>query len=143
MKVLIVGAGFAGAVHARLLAEQGIEVHVIDKRDHVGGNCFDFVGETGVRVHRYGPHLFHTSNMKVVEWLSRFTQWSDYQHRVKAKLPDGKLVPLPVNIETVNGVFGLSLSTPEQLQEFLTSRAVATRILPMPSNIFMPQWVRS
>jgi UDP-galactopyranose mutase len=95
-----VGAGFSGAVLARELAEYGFSVKVIDKRGHVGGNAFDYVNEIGLRVHQYGPHLFHTSNMKVVDWLSRFTEWTPYQHKVKAQLRDGRLVTLPVNRET-------------------------------------------
>lgn len=89
---------------ARELAEAGYRVTVVEKRDHVGGNAFDFVNEFGIRVHRYGPHLFHTSNMKVVEWLSRFTRWLPYQHKVKALLHDGRLVTLPVNRETTAAV---------------------------------------
>ncbi|WP_183830586.1 FAD-dependent oxidoreductase [Aliirhizobium cellulosilyticum] len=81
-KLLVVGAGFAGAVHARELANAGHEVDVIDKRDHIAGNCFDYVHDCGVRIHRYGPHLFHTSNDRVAEWLSQFTGWLPYEHRV-------------------------------------------------------------
>ena len=73
---------------------------VIDKRSHLGGNAFDYVNAHGIRVHAYGPHLFHTSNTEVVNWLSRFTEWLPYQHRVKALLADGRLVTLPVNAET-------------------------------------------
>lgn len=99
-RVLVVGAGLTGAVIARELAEFGIRVDVIEARTHVGGNTFDFVNEYGIRVHRYGPHLFHTSNLAVVNWLSRFTAWTPYQHRVKALLADGRYVTLPVNAET-------------------------------------------
>ena len=100
MQILVVGAGFSGAVIARELAEHGFDIHVIDKRNHVGGNAWDFINEYGIRVHQYGPHLFHTSNRVVVEWLSRFTAWIPYRHRVKAMLPDGRLVAFPVNAET-------------------------------------------
>jgi UDP-galactopyranose mutase len=96
-RILIVGAGFSGAVVARELAEAGFSVDVIDKRDHIGGNAFDFVNEHGIRIHKYGPHLFHTSNEKVFRYLSRFTEWIPYRHRVKAMLSDGRLVTLPVN----------------------------------------------
>lgn len=99
-KILVVGAGLSGAVIARELAEQGHQITVIDKRDHVAGNAYDFMNEYGIRVHQYGPHLFHTSNDKVVEWLSRFTEWIPYQHKVKALLADGRHVTLPVNKET-------------------------------------------
>ena len=99
-KILVVGAGLSGAVIARELAEQGHQIMVIDKRDHVAGNAYDYVNEFGIRVHQYGPHLFHTSNDKVVAWLSRFTEWLPYQHKVKALLADGRHVTLPVNKET-------------------------------------------
>lgn len=99
-RVLVVGAGLTGAVIARELADAGVRVDVLEARSHVGGNAYDFVNEYGIRVHQYGPHLFHTSNQKVVDWLSRFTEWTPYQHRVKALLADGRHVTLPVNSET-------------------------------------------
>lgn len=98
--ILIVGAGFSGATVARVLAEAGYQIVVIEKRSHIAGNAYDYVNEFGIRVHAYGPHLFHTNNHKVVEWLSKFTQWLPYKHRVKAMLNDGRLVTLPVNNET-------------------------------------------
>jgi UDP-galactopyranose mutase len=98
--ILIVGAGFSGAVIARELAEVGHIVTVIDKRDHIGGNAYDFENEYGIRVHKYGPHLFHTNNKDVVDWLSKFTEWLPYKHKVKAILNDGRYVTLPVNKET-------------------------------------------
>ncbi len=100
MKILVVGAGFSGATIARLLAANGYHVDIIDKRNHLAGNAFDYVNEYGLRIHQYGPHLFHTSNMKVVDFLSEFTTWIRYQHKVKAQLKNGKLVTLPVNKET-------------------------------------------
>ena len=99
-KILVVGAGLSGSVVARECAEQGFSVTVIDKRSHIGGNCYDFVDEDGILTHLYGPHLFHTSEMDVVSWLSKFTEWTPYKHRVKAMLSDGRLVTLPVNLET-------------------------------------------
>ena len=107
MKVLVVGAGFAGATVARELAEAGHKVTVIDRRDHIGGNAYDFVNEHGIRVHRYGPHIWHTSNDEVQEWVSRFTQWTPYQHWVRAQLDDEVTVPLPVNHETIEEVFDI------------------------------------
>jgi len=98
--ILVVGAGFAGATVARELAIAGHSVRVIDKREHMGGNAYDFTNSHGIRVHQYGPHIFHTSNMEVVAWLSQFTEWIPYKHRVKAMLKDGQLVTLPVNRET-------------------------------------------
>ena len=100
MKILVVGAGLSGAVVSRQLAETGCEVTVIDKRDHIAGNAFDYTNEHGIRVHKYGPHLFHTSNNAVIEFLSNFTEWLPYKHKVKAMLSDGRLVTLPVNKET-------------------------------------------
>ena len=100
MNILVVGAGFSGVTIARLLAERGHAIMVIDQRPHVAGNAHDQVHESGIRFHTYGPHLFHTSNEKVVIWLSQFTEWLPYQHRVKAMLSDGRLVTLPVNRET-------------------------------------------
>jgi UDP-galactopyranose mutase len=119
--VLVVGAGFAGAVHARAVAEAGLRVVVIDKRSHIGGNAYDFTASSGVRVHKYGPHLFHTNNEKVFRWLSQFTAWVPYEHRVKAVLEDGRFVPLPVNLETINAVFGTSLASETDIKNFLVS----------------------
>ena len=122
--VLVVGAGFAGATYARELAEAGYRVEVIDRRSHIAGNAFDEEGPTGQRIHRYGPHLFHTNNKAVMDWLSRFGAFVPYEHRVQAVLPSGQLVPLPINRQTINTVFGVSLETPEQLQGFLDERAI-------------------
>jgi len=100
MKYLVVGAGLSGCVIARELAKAGHSVDVIDKRDHVAGNAYDYENEHGIRVHKYGPHLFHTNNEEVFEWLSHFTEWVEYRHKVKAQLSDGQYVTLPVNRET-------------------------------------------
>lgn len=100
MKILIVGAGLSGATIARVLADSGYQVNIIDRRNHVAGNAYDFINHIGIRVHKYGPHLFHTSDDKVVGFLSRFTEWNEYAHKVKAQLGNGKLVTLPVNRET-------------------------------------------
>lgn len=120
-RVLVVGAGFAGATYARTLAEHGYAVDVIDKRNHIAGNCHDYVHKTGVRVHTYGPHLFHTSNERVFNWLSRFTKWTPYFHKVVARLDDGRYLPIPVNLDTVNGVFNLELRTEEDVRNHLQS----------------------
>lgn len=99
---LIVGAGFAGATMARLLADAGQRVLVIDKRDHIGGNAYDYVNEHGVRVQKYGVHAFHTNSDAIWEFLSRFTEWHPYEHRVRALTPGcGYLVPFPINAETL------------------------------------------
>ena len=109
MGVLVVGAGLSGLTVARELADAGVSVDVIDSRSHLGGNTHDYRNDAGIRVHQYGPHLFHTSNQKVVDWLSRFTEWSPYEHRVKALLGDGRYVTLPVNAETTEIVGSDSL----------------------------------
>ena len=108
---LVVGAGFAGAVAARELAERGGKrVLVLERRPHVGGNAYDCQDEAGVLIHQYGPHIFHTNNPRVFEYLSRFTQWRDYQHRVIANLPDGKggrmTFPVPFNLTSLETAYG-------------------------------------
>lgn len=99
-KILVVGAGFSGVTIARLLSESGYKVHVVEKRDHVAGNAFDYINEFGIRVHKYGPHLFHTSNEDVFSWLSNFCEWVPYRHKVKAQVSSGEFLTLPVNAET-------------------------------------------
>lgn len=123
--VLVVGAGFAGAVHARCLAEAGVAVHVIDRRPHIAGNAHDALSQSGVRVHSYGPHLFHTNMGHVVDWLSRFGQFTPYEHRVQAVLADGRAVPLPINRTTINTVFGTRLETPGEVAAFLARLAIS------------------
>jgi len=122
---LIVGAGFAGATYARELAQAGYCVDIIDKRPHIAGNCYDSTHASGIRMHHYGPHLFHSSNQRVIEWLSQFTTWLPYIHKVVARLPDGRLVPMPVNLDTVNAVFGTKLSSAEDVEALLAQKAVA------------------
>src|SRR6202041_1514250 len=124
--VLVVGAGFAGATYARTLAEAGSTVHVIDRRAHIGGNAADWVDANGVRVHRYGPHLFHTNATPVFDWLRRFGAWTPYFHRVQAILPDGGFVPLPVNLDTISTVFGETLRSEAEAEAFLRGVAVST-----------------
>jgi UDP-galactopyranose mutase len=103
---VIVGAGFAGSVLAeRLAAGLGQRVLVVDKRPHIGGNAYDYYNDDGVLVHRYGPHIFHTNAEKVVDYLSRFTGWRPYQHRVLASVDD-MLVPMPINLKTLSMLFG-------------------------------------
>ncbi len=123
-RILVVGAGFAGAVYARTLAEHGYDVDVIDRRPHIAGNAYDEVMPNGVRVHKYGPHLFHTNNAGVVEWLSRFATLIPYHHKVEALLEDGRCVPLPVNRNTINQVFGTTLGDAAEVEAFLSRQAV-------------------
>ena len=97
---MIVGAGFSGAVVGHHLAKAGHSVDIIDKRDHIGGNAYDYVNDEGIRIHKYGPHIFHTNNKKVYDWITQFGEWVEYRHKVKAMLNDGTYVTLPVNKET-------------------------------------------
>ena len=102
---LIIGCGFAGGVVARVLAERGEKVKIIEKRNHIGGNCYDEYDEYRVLVHKYGPHIFHTNNKEVFDFLSRFTKWYDYQHEVVGDVY-GKIIPIPFNLNTLMIVFG-------------------------------------
>jgi len=119
---LIAGCGFAGAVMAeRLASASNKKVLIIDKRNHIGGNAFDHYNEHGILVHKYGPHIFHTNSKKVFEYLSRFTEWRPYEHHVLASV-DGQLVPIPINLNTINTLYGLDLSS-AAFEEYLASRA--------------------
>lgn len=119
---LIVGAGFAGSVLAERLASTGHQkILIIDKRSHVAGNAYDYHDESGILVHKYGPHIFHTNSAEVFDYLSRFTQWRHYQHRVLGSV-DGQLVPIPINLTTINTLYGLNLSSAE-LEAFFEARA--------------------
>ena len=120
---LIVGAGFAGSVIAeRLASQQGARVLLIDRRPHIGGNAYDEPNEAGILYHKYGPHIFHTNSEAVVDYLSQFTEWRPYEHRVRASVRD-KLVPIPINRTTLNELFGLDLQTDEEAADYLASRA--------------------
>ena len=114
---LIVGAGFAGSVLAeRLAAGSDKKVLICDKRPHIGGNAYDHYNEAGILVHKYGPHIFHTNSREVFEYLSRFTDWRPYQHRVRASV-DGQIVPIPINLDTINSLYGSNLTSFE-VEEF-------------------------
>ena len=120
---LIVGAGFAGSVLAERLASQhGARVLLIDRRPHVGGNAYDEPNEAGILYHKYGPHIFHTNSEQVVDYLSQFTEWRPYEHRVRAFVRD-QLVPIPINRTTLNELFGLDLRSDEEAAEYLAGRA--------------------
>jgi UDP-galactopyranose mutase len=119
---LIVGAGYAGSVLAeRLARNDGKKVLIVDKRPHIGGNAYDHYNDAGILVHRYGPHIFHTNSREVFDYLSRFTAWRAYEHRVLASV-DGQLLPIPINLDTVNKLYGLNL-TSFQLEDFFASVA--------------------
>jgi UDP-galactopyranose mutase len=126
--VLVVGAGFAGSVIAERCASAGMSVLVIDKREHIGGNAFDEFDRHGVLVHRYGPHIFHTNAASVSEYLSKFTAWIPYEHRVLA-LVDGAFYPVPINQTTVNRLYGLSLDEEGVAQYFARVRETRQPIL--------------
>ena len=111
---LVIGAGYAGAVAARQLAEGGKKVLVLERRDHIGGNAYDCLDQAGVLIHQYGPHIFHTNDQEVYDYLSRFTQWLDYQHRVVANIPgEGEQagsrvqMPVPFNLTSLETAYGM------------------------------------
>ena len=120
---LVVGAGYAGSVVAERLASQlGYRVLVIDKRPHIAGNAYDELNDDGLLIHRYGPHIFHTNSADVFDYLSRFTEWRPYEHRVLAHVRD-QLVPIPINRTTVNALFGKQFATDEEVADFYAQRA--------------------
>ena len=119
--VLVVGAGFAGAVCAERLAAAGRRVLIVDRRPHIGGNAYDEHDDAGILVHRYGPHIFHTNAESVFAYLSRFTAWRPYEHRVLASVDD-QLVPMPINLDTINAIYGMRLEE-EDVEPFLAALA--------------------
>ena len=120
--VLVVGAGFAGSVVAERLAASGRSVLIIDRRTHIGGNAYDELDDAGILVHRYGPHIFHTNSEDVFDYLSRFTSWRPYEHRVLARVR-GTLVPIPINRTTINHLYGLDLTEDAEVAAFYAGRA--------------------
>lgn len=119
---LVVGAGFAGSVIAQQLASQRNEqVLLIDRRSHIGGNAFDRYDDAGVLIHQYGPHIFHTNSKMIFDYLSQFTAWRFYEHRVLANV-DKMLLPIPINLDTVNRLYGLKL-TSEELEGWFAEQA--------------------
>lgn len=119
---LIVGAGFAGATLAeRIATQRGERVLVVDRRPHIGGNAYDRYNDDGLLIHEYGPHIFHTNSAAIFEHLSMFTEWRPYEHRVLGMV-DGQLVPIPINLNTVNKLYNLKL-TSEELPAWFAARA--------------------
>jgi UDP-galactopyranose mutase len=119
---LIVGAGFAGSVLAeRLATQENKKVLIIDKREHIGGNAYDYYNNDGILIHKYGPHIFHTNSKEVFEYLGQFTPWRPYEHRVLASV-DGQLVPIPINLNTINSLYGLNLCSAD-VENFFAERA--------------------
>jgi len=135
---LIVGAGFAGCVLAeRLAARLGKRVILVDKRAHIGGNAYDCTDDHGILIHRYGPHIFHTNSRDVFTYLSRFTEWRPYQHRVRAWV-DGRLVPIPINLDTINELYGTKFDS-FQLGEFYKSVAEPRAELKTSEDVILNQ----
>ena len=131
-KILIVGAGLAGSTVARVLVENGLKVEIIEKRNHVAGNIYDYVNCLNERIHKYGPHLLHCNrNDKALKFLSKFTDWVIYEHRVRALLPNGKTTPLPVNKTTLEDVYSKNFKNEKEVKLFLES--IRNREL-MPQN---------
>src|SRR5436309_11789875 len=129
---MIVGAGFAGSVLAERLARgSGKKVLLVDRRPHIGGNAYDHYDDAGILVHRYGPHIFHTNSREVFEYLSGFTKWHPYEHRVRASV-DGQLVPIPINLDTINRLYNLNLSS-QELERFFAS--VAEPVEQVPTSV--------
>ena len=125
---LIVGAGFAGSVLAERLARGSAKkVLLVDRRPHIGGNAFDHYDDAGILVHKYGPHIFHTNSREVFEYLSVFTRWRPYEHRVRASV-DGQLVPIPINLDTINQLYGMQL-TSSQVEDFFASVAETPEVV--------------
>ncbi|QJD96565.1 UDP-galactopyranose mutase [Mucilaginibacter robiniae] len=115
---LIVGAGFSGSVFAERIASQlNQRVLIVDQRDHIGGNAFDYYNEAGILIHKYGPHWFHTNDKGVFSYLSAFTDWHYHYHRVKSYV-DGTLVPIPINLDTLKLLYGLNLQSPAEVQAY-------------------------
>ncbi len=121
--VFVVGAGISGLTLAQRYAEIGKKVLVIDKRNHIGGNCYDYYNEDGILVSKYGAHLFHTKHEDVWEYVNKFSQFTPYQHKVLASV-DGKLVPIPVNITTVNMIFNLNIQNETEMDQWLLENQI-------------------
>ncbi|HEU4497125.1 MAG TPA: UDP-galactopyranose mutase [Flavobacterium sp.] len=121
--IIIIGAGISGSVLAERYASIGKKVIVIEKRDHIAGNCYDYIDENGILVSKYGAHLFHTNEEDVWEYINNFSEWYPWEHKVIAKV-DSKLVPIPVNITTVNELFGLQLVTENDMKEWLEENRI-------------------
>ncbi len=118
---LIVGAGFAGSVAAeRIASQQNKKVLLVESRSHIGGNAYDEFDEFGILIHKYGPHIFHTNSKVVFEYLSQFTEWRKYEHRVLANL-DGELYPIPINRTTINKLYNKNFTTDEEVQNYYES----------------------
>jgi UDP-galactopyranose mutase len=130
--ILVVGAGLAGSTAARILAEKGKKVLVVEKHKHVAGHCHDYKNEYGITVHTYGPHIFHTNNKKVWDFVHRFTEFHYYQHKVLS-YAEGKLFPFPINRDTIKEIFGIEIGTHE-VKEFLENEVKKSKFNNPPKN---------
>ena len=120
--VLIVGAGLAGATIARVLAEQNVLVTIVERRDHIAGNIYDFENKNAERIHKYGPHLLHCNNNSIaLKFLNRFTEWVEYEHKVRALLKDGRTTPLPINQITLEDIYNKKFKDENEVKLFLES----------------------
>ena len=127
-RILIVGAGLSGSTIARELAEKGYFVEVIEKRYHIAGNCYDYVNEAGIRMNKYGAHLFHTNSERVWNFVNRFSEWVPWNHKVIGRIDNEEsYFPIPVNIDTVNVLCNENIKTEEQMKEWLLSVSVCPR----------------
>ena len=136
---LIVGAGFAGSVMAERIASQlNKKVLIVEKRNHIAGNAYDEYDENGILIHLYGPHLFHTNSEKVFQYLSQFTEWNFYEHRVLAKLGN-EYYPIPINRTTINKLYKLNLSTDDEVKEFLDSRKESRHAIKNSEDVIVNQ----
>src|SRR5690625_4214976 len=124
--ILIIGAGISGSVLAERYAAQGKKVLMLEKRNHIGGNCYDYIDENGILISKYGAHLFHTNDEEVWEYVNRFSNWYKWEHKVLARV-DNQLVPIPVNIDTVNRIFNLNLSSEKEMENWLEINRVPDR----------------
>lgn len=122
--ILIIGAGISGAVLAERYANTGKSILILEKRDHIGGNCYDYIDDNGILVSKYGAHLFHTNDEEVWQYVNQFSEWYAWEHKVLAKV-DGHTVPIPVNIKTVNTLFDLNLKTEAEMTEWLDQNRIA------------------
>jgi UDP-galactopyranose mutase len=120
MNILIVGAGISGATIARQLAEKGYTIHIIEQRNHIAGNCYDYVNDTGILMNKYGAHIFHTNSDRVWAFVNRFSEWTPWKHQVIGRIGD-TYFPIPVNINTVNTLCGTNITTEAQMKEWLAS----------------------
>ena len=122
-KILIIGAGFSGATFARMAVDKGHNAHIVDQKDHVGGNSYSYKDqETGIEIHKYGPHIFHTNSEQVYKFVTRFTKLNNYINRVKA-ISSGQVYSLPINLHTINQFFGKNFS-PKEAETFIKNKRI-------------------